>query len=104
MAEDKATRSARNRRYYVKRMEQAQQPEPPREHVKIGPNALGATGRRAASSERGGPYNPFQPYTPAPGVVPKGHEMAMDAMDQVLTADGARVTPVVPAWMRMTEV
>jgi tRNA-modifying protein YgfZ len=28
----------------------------------------------------------------------------LDAMDQVLTADGARVTPVVPAWMRMTEV
>lgn len=81
MAEDKAARSARNRRYYVKRMEQAQQPEPPREHVKIGPNALGATGRRAASSEKGGPYNPFQPYAPAPGVVPKGHDMAMDAMD-----------------------
>jgi tRNA-modifying protein YgfZ len=28
----------------------------------------------------------------------------LDAMDQVLTADGARLTPVVPAWMRMTEV
>lgn len=85
MAEDKAARAARNRRYYEKRMGYAPEPAPeaaatPRPRLKIHPSLVAASRRKPSEKADGQPYNPFKPYEACPGV--KGTAgLAMDAAD-----------------------